>query len=95
MADNRFKKMLASADFAIDPTNPAFKRTKGADTVMKEVTKLKRGAQDVPQPEVKFDKEARMASSVDTFNLDSMVKKMKQMPSKLWKKGNFRTESGT
>lgn len=39
----RFERMLSSPDYAIDPTHPAFKRSKGAEGLMKEVVKSKGG----------------------------------------------------
>lgn len=84
LADSRFKKMLVSSEFAIDPTDPAFKRTKGADSVMKEVSKLKRSVKESSQHETSPQNEGMTPNSQD---LDSMVKKLKKISSVPRKRG--------
>ncbi|GMH42843.1 hypothetical protein BSKO_10762 [Bryopsis sp. KO-2023] len=78
LSDSRFKGMFTSSEFAIDPTHPAFQRSRGAADLMKEVAseKSKKSKHpkkaDISQPEV--DEHANEKKG----ELQSMAEKLKR-----------------
>lgn len=69
--------MFSSADYAIEPTHPAFKTTKGSEGLMKEVVKLK-GSIQHQLPVEKSDLVGEARDYQEGSDLHAMVKKLKK-----------------
>jgi hypothetical protein len=57
--DNRFKAVFESHEYAIDPSNPKFKATKGMTKLLEEGRKKRRNVDEDDEPRVKKAKKGR------------------------------------
>ena len=75
--DPRFKALFESHEFAIDPTNPKFKSTKGMKSLLEEGRK-KRKVDDLDGDEGRRPNEGRSKKNKsDDGDLDGLVKRLK------------------
>ena len=76
--DPRFKALFESHEFAIDPTNPKFKKTEGMSKLLEEGRK-KRKLREVDEGEDVGDanREKAMGGAGDKGELDGLVKRLK------------------
>ena len=74
--DPRFSAIYEDSAFAIDPTNPRFKKTNAMDKVMEELRK-RRSTMD-PEDGVSVDKKRKKTEATNDAGLQDLVKSLKR-----------------
>jgi hypothetical protein len=74
--DPRFKALFESHEFAIDPTNPKFKSTRGMKTLLEEGRK-KRKVDDLDGDDTRRSNEGYLKNKSVSGDLDGLVKRLK------------------
>lgn len=76
--DPRFSALFESHEFAIDPSNPKFKKTEGMNAIMEEGRKKRAAVRDEDDGGRKPTKKAKMAASSGGDDLKKLVEKVRK-----------------